>query len=155
MKELTIDLKDYVESGSVFKRTAVRGIIEREGKYLVIFSKYGDYKFPGGGMESGETLRDTLIREVQEETGYHVKPDSIKEGLKVLEKRKGEIEDIMEMESYYFFCEVGDDIGEKYEYRAVWLSLQETIRCNELLQNREKTPWVARDVMVMKELLLN
>lgn len=47
------------------------------------------YKFPGGGMEEGETLEDTLIREMLEETGYKVKPDSIREFLKVKERRKG------------------------------------------------------------------
>ena len=56
MKELVIDLKDYKEDAKVFKRTAARGIIEKDGKFLIIHSKYGDYKFPGGGKEEGETL---------------------------------------------------------------------------------------------------
>lgn len=74
--KLEIDLKNYDENASLFFRTAVRGIIRRDGKYLLIHSKYGDYKFPGGGMEEGENQIDTLIREIKEETGFDVIPDS-------------------------------------------------------------------------------
>jgi len=38
-----------------------RAIISEEDNYLLIYSKYGDYKSPGGGMEKGETLEDTLL----------------------------------------------------------------------------------------------
>ncbi|MBI6015060.1 NUDIX domain-containing protein, partial [Clostridium perfringens] len=37
---------------------------------LLDISNRGDYKFPGGGVEKGETPEETLRREVQEETGY-------------------------------------------------------------------------------------
>lgn len=46
-KELILDLNDYIEGGTVFKRKAVRGIVKHKDKYLVIHGKYGDYKFPG------------------------------------------------------------------------------------------------------------
>lgn len=61
MLELTIDLKNYKTGGSIHKRTAVRGIVEKDGKFLIIHSKYGDYKFPGGGMEGNETHEETLL----------------------------------------------------------------------------------------------
>jgi 8-oxo-dGTP pyrophosphatase MutT (NUDIX family) len=89
---------------SVFKRVASRAIIADGDKYLLIYSKYGDYKFPGGGAEEGESLEDTLIREVLEETGYRIDRDSIKKYGKVLERRKGGYKSILEMESHYFFC---------------------------------------------------
>lgn len=88
MKKLTIDLHDYSESSSVFKRVAVRGIIKKDHKYLIIYSKYGDYKFPGGGQKDGESLEETLLREVQEETGYFVRKESITEELLVSEKER-------------------------------------------------------------------
>ena len=53
IKEMTLDLKDYIEGGTVFRRNAVRGIVRRKDKYLVIYGKYGDYNFPGGGMKEG------------------------------------------------------------------------------------------------------
>ncbi len=56
-------------SGSVYKRTAARGVILREGKLLMIHTDRGDYKFPGGGVEPGESLEAALRRELLEETG--------------------------------------------------------------------------------------
>lgn len=46
-------------------------------------------------MESGEELVDTLIREIQEETGYYVIRNSIEKYGKVLEKRKGKKDDVI------------------------------------------------------------
>ncbi len=163
MKELFLDMKNYGEGTSVFKRTAVRGIVMREGKYLTIYSKHGDYKFPGGGREEGETLQETLVREMQEETGYHVIIDSIKEGILVHERRKGEYEDILEMDSYYFFCQVEQEAGERnldeyeeeYDYQVAWLPLEEIIHKNQEVEDYENIPWILRENMVMKEIISN
>lgn len=161
MKELIIDLHDYIEGGTVFRRTAVRGIIQRDGKYLLIHSKYGDHKFPGGGMKKGESLEQTLFREVQEETGYLVRNKSVSEGIIVHEKRKGDPDDLMEMDSYYFFCDVEEKVGERnlddyeqqYDYKVIWMTLNEAIANNESVKNYENIPWIKRETMVMKELL--
>ena len=75
--ELHLDLNNYDLTQSVFKRVAARGIIRANNNYLMIYSKYGDYKFPGGGLNQGETGEDALFREVQEETGYRVKIASV------------------------------------------------------------------------------
>ena len=93
IRELTLNLGDCTEEGSVYKRIAARGIIRRDDKYLAIYSKYGDYKFPGGGREAGEELEDTLLREVQEETGCRVIPESIGDYLLVHERRNDDAED--------------------------------------------------------------
>ena len=66
---ITIDLNNYTKTDSFFNRFAARGIICRGDRYLMIHGKNGDYKFPGGGMEEGESFEKTLIREVSEETG--------------------------------------------------------------------------------------
>jgi 8-oxo-dGTP pyrophosphatase MutT (NUDIX family) len=50
-------------------------LIEKE-KVLCIESKYGNEEFllfPGGGIEIGETIQETAIREMLEETGLNVK----------------------------------------------------------------------------------
>lgn len=47
-----------------------RGICIREGQILLAFSKQKKHYFlPGGHVEYGESARDTLTREIQEETG--------------------------------------------------------------------------------------
>lgn len=160
MKELTMDLKNYREGGSIFRRTAVRGIVCRDNRYLVISGKHGDYKFPGGGQEPGETLLETLAREMEEETGYRVIPGSIREFLSVQERRKGQVDEILEMKSWYFFCETEEEPGEQrldeYEkeegYRAEWLPLEEAVRRNEALEEASLMPWTVRETTVMREL---
>ena len=81
MRELfVIDRKNYNPNGSVGKRPSVRGIIFRDGKIAMMHSvKYNYYKLPGGGIEPGETMEETLVREVREESGLLVKPETIAE----------------------------------------------------------------------------
>ena len=65
-----IDTKDYDPKGPAFVRPSVRGIILRDGKVAMVHSlKYDYYKFPGGGIEAGETRPQALVREVAEESG--------------------------------------------------------------------------------------
>lgn len=158
--EILLDLKDYDDLCTVFKRTAARAIVKRGDQYLLIYSKYGDYKFPGGGLKEGETLEETMIREVKEETGYHVMPDTIHYYGKVLERRKGEKGDILKMNSYYYFCGVEIDAGdrkldeyeEEYDYQVVWMPLTDAIERNKMVTDFDTCPWVIRELKVMETL---
>ena len=47
---------------------AAGGMVEAESKYLTIFRR-GFWDLPKGKAEDGETIQETAIREVQEETG--------------------------------------------------------------------------------------
>ena len=115
MRELfTIDKKNYFENGTVGKRPSVRGIIIKENKIALMHSlKYDYYKLPGGGIEEGEDLTQTLIREVKEESGLVVKESSIKEFGYVRRIEKGLFEDIFIQENYYYLCDVEDNIEEQ------------------------------------------
>ena len=61
-------------------RVAVRGIILRENRLLIVNAYPGDLSdlwcAPGGGAEPGLSLPDNLIREVHEETGLAVRVGS-------------------------------------------------------------------------------
>ena len=46
--------------------------IEGTNYYLIIHSSNGDYGFPKGHMEQGETEHETAIRELKEETNIEV-----------------------------------------------------------------------------------
>lgn len=48
-------------------------IIFNEGKVLVVKQTSGFYGFPKGHVETGETEKETAIREIKEETGLDIK----------------------------------------------------------------------------------
>lgn len=121
MKELfVLDKRNYNPDGSVGRRPSVRGIILRDGKIAMMYSrKYNYYKLPGGGIEGEETLEETLIREVREESGLIVKPKTIKEFGYVKRIEKGLFEDIFIQENFYYTCDAEELMAEqeldKYE----------------------------------------
>ena len=58
---------------------SVRAIVIEDGKVLMVEHEHTDKRgkfwiFPGGGVEEGESVADTAIRETEEETGIIVKP---------------------------------------------------------------------------------
>ncbi len=101
------DYKDYRTDGTVGIRPSVRGLIIKDGKLAFVYSrKYDFYSIPGGGIDEGETHKDTLIREVREETGLEVIEDSIREYGMVIKKEKGMIDDLFIQEHYFYLCDV-------------------------------------------------
>ena len=112
MKELfRIDLQDYEEEYSVYKRPSARGIIIKNGKISLVYSKKEKYyKFPGGGINENEDMRTALIREVREEVGLIVIPDSVREFGSVMRRQKSNYspDTIFEQENFYFFCDTKD-----------------------------------------------
>ena len=102
-----IDLKDYEGCTKVFRRPSARAVILKGDKIALVYAteeKY--YKFPGGGIHEDEDKKEALIREVREETGLNVIPESIREYGSVLRKQKSEKADdtVFEQENYYYLC---------------------------------------------------
>jgi len=72
MKEILISAS-IVDFEALKPRIAVRAFIIKDNprKILVQHLELKDiFTIPGGGQEDGETLEETVIREVKEETGY-------------------------------------------------------------------------------------
>ena len=138
----TIDLKDYGDDFKVYRRPSARAIIQREGRLCLVYSpieKY--YKFPGGGIHDDEDRVDALVREVREEAGLSVIPETVREYGSVLRRQnddRGE-NTIFEQENYYYFCDVHDEnIGqdldgyeEKLEFTMKDVDIDEAIRVND------------------------
>ena len=144
MRQLfTIDLKDYNPDAKKFYRPSVRGIIfDDEGRIAMIYSrKYHFYKFPGGGIEGDETHLETLAREIKEETGMTLIPESAKEFGEVLKIQNGDDpnEEIIHIQqNFYYTCRVEDEIGEQdldddekeSEFVLKFVPIEEAIRAN-------------------------
>jgi len=60
-------------------RVAVRAIIMKDGKYLMVQENEGWYAFPGGGIEYGESPIEALIREFKEELHIELSSEQITE----------------------------------------------------------------------------
>ncbi len=144
--------------GEVYKRTAARGVVLREGKILMVHTDRGDYKFPGGGVEPGESLEAALKRELLEETGRELlgEPEYV---AVVHEHRRGMVADILEMDSHYFLCRVSEFKGplhlDGYEaeqhFEPVWVSPEEAVSANRALDG-EANPWLEREILVLEAL---
>ena len=113
-----MDLKDHAQCTHSFIRNSARSIIVRQGKIAMIHSlKYDYYKFPGGGIEQGESPRDALRRETREEAGLIILPETIREyGYvhRVQKSAKDETERFIQ-DNFYYLCQA--------EERAVSQSL--------------------------------
>lgn len=53
----------------------VAALLERAGQYLLARRKTGEWEFPGGKREEGETLEEALVRELEEELGIVAEAD--------------------------------------------------------------------------------
>jgi len=148
-----------------FFRIAVRSVIFKDRKLALIKSeKFGEYKFPGGGKENGESDVETLIRETMEETGLTVVAKSIKPYGVAKEKRRSVIDpnDLFMMESYYYLCDVLnlvnktklDDYEHEYGYQLFFVDIDEAIKANEEAAklHQDAVPWINRELAVFKDI---
>lgn len=107
MELVVIDAHNYDIKLPEINRIAVRGIIKKDNKFLMIDENTGNVKFPGGGQEPHEDHIATLLREVKEETGYSIDIDTVEEFLLIEEKRKSVKEEmIWHQYNYYYLCDL-------------------------------------------------
>lgn len=145
-KILVMDEHNYDENLEEIYRISVRGIIFVAGKLLMIESSFGEVKLPGGGMDQGEDEYQTLVREVKEETGYDVIPESIKPFGEIEEKRLAVYEPmIWHQINRLYFCDVYSEQGEceyskneKEEgFHQVFYTIEEALEKNERMLEKE------------------
>jgi 8-oxo-dGTP pyrophosphatase MutT (NUDIX family) len=156
----TFDAKDYRDTTSVYEKYSVRAIIMREGKLAMQCSRDGEYKIPGGGLETGEDYIEALIREVSEETGLCVIRDGIAELGEIVEMRKDIFDPNVKYicHSIFYYCEI---TGEQHElrltaseiakgYELKWATPEDIYNRNILI---EKDPWIVRDTAFVKMIM--
>lgn len=84
---------------------SVKGFIMHNGKFLIMHGNQvteNVWELPGGRMEFGETAEETLIREMQEETGLRIKPIKVLDTWNVV-KEEHQITGII------YSCEIADE----------------------------------------------
>jgi len=153
-----IDMKDYEGCSKVFRRPSARAIIIKDGKIALVYAtneKY--YKFPGGGIHDDEDKKVALIREVREEVGLKVIPESIVEFGSVLRRQKSDREEdtVFEQENFYYLCEVEETAGSQdlddYEkdagFTLVYSDFDEAIRVN----GEYKTDCYFNEIMIKRD----
>ncbi len=160
MKQLfEIDLKDYENDYKVFKRPSARAVILNGDTIALVYSqKEKYYKFPGGGIHWDEDKIEALIREVREEVGLIVKPQTIVEFGSVMRRQNSNIAEntIFEQENFYYFCECEDCIVEQnldeYERDAEfvlrYVNIDEAIRVNAEYRSED----YFNEIMIKREL---
>lgn len=137
----TMDKGDWADCTSTFVRNSARSIIIRDNKLAMLHSElYDYYKFPGGGIEAGESAIDALIRETREEVGLVVKETTVKPYGYVHRRLKSNQNPnvCFVQDNFYYLCEVEEEIVEQdldsYEaeegYRLLFVTAQEVLAKN-------------------------
>lgn len=121
-------------------RTSARAIIQRDSKLLVIRyrDEHGDfYALPGGSQRHGESLTETVVREVAEETGAII----VAGPLRFVRECRGSPDargipaDLHQIE-LFFACELISDLGSATDLdpgqaEALWLTIADLrTRCS-------------------------
>lgn len=151
------DANNYSDTTELFEKYTIRGIIVRDGKIAMQCSKDGEYKIPGGGMEKNETYVEALAREVKEETGLFILPETAVELGEIVEMRRDIFEEHKKFvcHSLFYYCK---ETGEQADihptasetakgYELKWATPQEIYDTNIAI---EKDPWIIRDTAFIK-----
>lgn len=132
MRTIKLYYDDFQKQIDVL-RHASRGIVIKDNKILLTYVKTKDiYMLPGGGKEGVETITETCIRELQEETGTLVSVKDLYLDIEEYFERMCHI-------NHYLICEVKEEnlplkltkaeIKAKCEPR--WIDLNEALRIFE------------------------
>jgi 8-oxo-dGTP pyrophosphatase MutT (NUDIX family) len=139
----------------------VRAVIFRRRELLMVYSSnVGDYKFPGGGVDAGESHQQALARELLEECGATLLSVDGEMGAIVEYNFPDEKEfDVFKMMSHYYLCKVRNGfIGQKldgYErdlgFQPVWIDIDHAIEKNKSLLDSSIPPeWLKREIFALE-----
>ena len=130
---------------------------------MVYSQKYGHYKFPGGGIEVGESREAALVREAREEAGLVLDPKTVRPYGFVHRIERGDREPLFIQDNFYYLASAsalvpqeldGYEAAEGYTLR--WVDPREAIQQNKALTSvyeRKHHTMLLREAMVLEKLL--
>ncbi len=107
-----IDKKDYANCTHTFTRDSARAIIIKGKRAAMVRSaRHGYYKFPGGGIEPGESPVTAMTRETREESGLIVLPETVREYGYVHRIQRSDLDEAecFIQDNYYYLCQTAND----------------------------------------------
>lgn len=115
-------------------RNAVRAVIIRNGRILLIRKEYEDgrqqFALPGGAQESGETLSSALDRECREEIATTVRIDSLLHVADWFKPRDTIPPSTRHLVEFLFACDVEDTYSpqnghhpDSHQVEVLWVQL--------------------------------
>ncbi len=148
-------------------RKASRGVILNDkGLLLMVHTKQGDYKFPGGELHKNETPEDALLREVREETGY-VDISVNKKIASAVQSNPDIFADdtYFIMESEYYLCTINssekkkqnlDDYERDADFTPVYVTPYKALLENKKIfdeGNINKIEWLRREILFLESFI--
>ena len=160
-----MDKNDYAHCTHTFTRNSARSIIIRDCKVAMVHSiKYDYYKFPGGGIENGESPVEAMIRETREEAGLIVIPETIREYGYVHRIQKSDYDptECFVQDNFYYFCDALENLSSQnlddYEaeesYHLLFVDPETAINANRSVKKSPYNPTMfEREARVLEMLI--
>ncbi len=139
---------EFTDNKKILRKESHRAIIFKGDLLLMVYvNRYGDYRFPGGKLDAGETKEEGLKREVLEEVGAYITSITPFANIKTRNIERFKLEyDLFELDTYYYLCNIGDVFLEpnldekeiKDGFEMAWVSLDDAITQNAIAMKRTK-----------------
>ena len=91
-------------------RVGVYAVIVEDNKILLT-RQWDGYSLIGGGVEKGETIEESIVREVKEETGLTIMPDKIIHQATTFFKRNAEAQANQSIQLYFTHSQLRGQIN--------------------------------------------